>query len=206
MEGSDFVSATTWRDWLNEGVGLLHDVLVSHFDDDYYEAEQAIVTGDGAATRFALPSDFLKGLGVDVETSSRWLPARRLMRGERGSASLPYRYRFAARKVWIEPAPAEGQRFRLSYVPKATPLVNDADEVDYPNGWEDLIILHAARKALAKEESDTTVVERELAGTLARIDLAAANRDAAEPARVVDVYSNDDEDSLPRSDVLLDLE
>jgi hypothetical protein len=47
-------------------------------------------------------------------------------------------------------------------------------------------VTDAAIKALAKEESDTTVKEREKAGIVARIESEAANRDVGHPQTVSD--------------------
>lgn len=62
--------------------------------------------------------------------------------------------------------------------------------IDGVNGWEEYIVVDAAIKCLQKEESDTTVLERQKAGLLARIEAEAANRDAGAPATVTDVTQN----------------
>lgn len=58
---------------------------------------------------------------------------------------------------------------------------------DGVNGWEEIIILDAAIKMLAKEESSTTVLERQKAAMMQRIQRMAADRDASMPERVSDV-------------------
>lgn len=58
---------------------------------------------------------------------------------------------------------------------------------DGVNGWEEIIILDAAIKMLAKEESSTTVLERQKAMMMQRIQRMAADRDASMPERVSDV-------------------
>ena len=66
-------------------------------------------------------------------------------------------------------------------------MAADGDSLDGVNGWEELVVLDAARKALLKEESDTSGVEREIAMLVGRIEVEAQNRDAAAPATVSDV-------------------
>ncbi len=60
-------------------------------------------------------------------------------------------------------------------------------EFDGFSGWLAWVYLDAARKALIKEESDTSAVERELAKLDERIGKLASNRDVSAPSSVVDV-------------------
>lgn len=66
-----------------------------------------------------------------------------------------------------------------------------AATVDGVNGWEEYLVVDAAIKALQKEESDVSVLLAQKALLQRRIESAATNRDAAEPARVVDVTVTD---------------
>ena len=59
------------------------------------------------------------------------------------------------------------------------------------------MIVDAAIKALIKEESDTSALERDKAAITARIESAAENRDAAKPQRVADVQSSSWTDGGP---------
>jgi hypothetical protein len=77
---------------------------------------------------------------------------------------------------------------RLWYVPVFTPLVNDSDTFDGVNGWEEYAINLTAKKALVKEESDTSGVDSLLAQQNERLVSIAENRDAGEPQSVVDIY------------------
>lgn len=64
------------------------------------------------------------------------------------------------------------------------------DSLDGRNGWEEWVVIDAAIKLLAKEESDTSQLEREAARLWARIMAALQNRDAGQGKRITDVAYN----------------
>jgi hypothetical protein len=57
-------------------------------------------------------------------------------------------------------------------------------------GWEEWVVVDAASKLLAKEESDTSQLDREAARIWARIMKNMSNRDAGQSKRVTDVAYN----------------
>jgi hypothetical protein len=63
-------------------------------------------------------------------------------------------------------------------------------QVDGRAGWEEWTVVDAAMKLLAKEESDTSQLEREAARIWARIMKSMANRDAGQSKRITDVSFN----------------
>jgi len=69
-------------------------------------------------------------------------------------------------------------------------LTTDSQVVDGVSGWEEFIVVDAARKMLQKEESSTTGVERDLMRLRTRIEEMSQNRAWATPRRVVDVQSS----------------
>jgi hypothetical protein len=86
----------------------------------------------------------------------------------------------------IVPIPSSGQTIRVWYAPRLSYLLNDADVFDGVSGWEEYIVVDCCIKALAKEESDTSVFMAQKAALLQRIEEAAANRDIGEPETVSD--------------------
>lgn len=54
-------------------------------------------------------------------------------------------------------------------------------------GWEELIILETAIKAMVKDESDPSALMAQKAAIMRRLDFSAANRDAGSPATTADV-------------------
>jgi hypothetical protein len=90
--------------------------------------------------------------------------------------------------VIAPPANCAGS-YRYFYVPRWTNLVNDTDLVPDAltiGGWHEYIVVDMAIKCLAKEESDTTVLEGRKLALLRRIESESANRDASEQDFVVD--------------------
>jgi hypothetical protein len=172
LVGSDFVTDAEWRSYLNGSIAELYDLLLTKFGNDYYVAEPYEFTTT-TAERYALPADFYKLLAVDLEQSG----------APSGYVTLRP-FNFAERNRYTMP-PA-GKTIVVHYAPRIEALVSDDDEIDGISGWEELVVVDAARKALLKEESDTTAIEREKAGLIARIEIAAENRDAGSPSIVVD--------------------
>jgi hypothetical protein len=81
------------------------------------------------------------------------------------------------------PEPSTGSVFIVSYVPEPIPLTltdpapaGYSLSVKYPMGWEERIVLGLARRALAKEESDTREVIGQIKECEQRIEEAVWNR------------------------------
>jgi hypothetical protein len=58
------------------------------------------------------------------------------------------------------------------------------------SGWEEFIVVDAARKMLQKEESSTVGIERDLKRLRERIEEMAQNRAWASPRRITDVRTS----------------
>lgn len=77
------------------------------------------------------------------------------------------------------PEPPSGTVLIVSYVPEPerltlseNPTTGYTNSVNYPMGWEERVVLGMARKALAKEESDTRDILDQIAECDARISSA----------------------------------
>lgn len=200
MVNSQFVSDAELTGYINQSYFELWDLLVSKYGDNYYVASPYAITTT-TAQQYALPGDFLKLLGVDIRVGSDWVTMRPFTFGERnrfntitaepryGATNL--RYRINGDNLWIMPTPPAGQSLQLWYVPRMVELVADGDVAEGVSGWLEYVIVDAAIKCLQKEESDTAALERQKAFLIQRIEVAAASRDAGQPARVVDIYEHD---------------
>jgi hypothetical protein len=96
-------------------------------------------------------------------------------------------YRLIGNNVEIVPDDHAPGTYRFWYIPSYTTLALDADTVDGVNGWEEYIIVDACIKCLEKEESDTSVFERQKAKLEQRIEEMASNRDLDQPERITDI-------------------
>jgi hypothetical protein len=158
----------------------LYGQIVQHFGDDYFT--QSPTTGytfttDGINQFFALPTSgseqlCFKLLGVDVQVSagiSQWIALRPFAFADRNRAAFPNTQ-----------IPQAGQTVRLLYVPYPTLPSVDASTIDGCNGWEEFVVLDAAMKMMAKEESDTSVLMARRAKLEERLNSEIENRNATE--------------------------
>lgn len=182
MVNSSFVSTSEWTNYINQSYAELYGYVVQAFGNDYNVAPPYDFVTDGINNNFALPSDLFKLLGADlqVQASSLWVTLK------------PFTFQDRNRFGLINsPVPMAGQAVRLWYVPALSPLSGDSDEIITPlviNGWDEYIVIDAAMKAMAKEESDVSVLMARKRAMLERIQTEAENRDAGNPTRIVDVY------------------
>lgn len=213
MTASTFVSDTRWLAYVQAGYQELYDLLIQKFGDDWFTQSTSPKTGytfttDGTNDHFSLPADFYHLLGVDLILSGSGTTAVRATLkpftfSERNRFAYPnmanwlgrtnLRYRLRGPYLWLRPTPASGQTIELWYAPRPADLTGTgtgADIIDCVSGWEEYIIVDAAIRALAKEESDTSALERRKAALVARIESAAENRDAGSPATVADTRWN----------------
>lgn len=201
MVNSSFLSAAEWTNNVNSSYAELYDLLVQKFGNDYYVSTSSSIVTTGLTDVFALPTDFYKLLGVDLlisgsGASGNYLTLHPFSFSERNRYSLQnrqaalgrtnLRYRLNGANLWFSPLPASGQTIRLWYVPRLTILVSSSDAVDGVSGWEEYIVIDAAIKAMQKEESDVSILMAQKQAMVRRINEAAENRDAGQPATVAD--------------------
>lgn len=99
-------------------------------------------------------------------------------------------YRVLGNVIEFIPTPAGGQGIRIWYIPRMTELLADTDTTNFGiSGWNEYVIVRAAKYALDKEESDTSILTQEIAFLKARIEETASNRDAGQPDRISDTRS-----------------
>lgn len=207
MLNSKFVSDEEFNQYLSDSYAELYDLLVSKFED-YYVADPLVFTVSSGNT-YPLPADFYKLKGLDRALSGEgdWYTLRPFTfedRNARRSATRfrglypAIRYRVFGNKILFSPDDQATGMYRMWYIPKYTPLVNDTDEIADVIGWEVYLVIDAAIKALQKEESDVSVLMALKAALIQRIDTMAANRDVGEPERVSDIsLHNFDSDFYP---------
>lgn len=143
MPNSSFPVTARLVEYINKGLGDLHDLLINS-DQDYYLSTQAYTILAGTET-YALPTDFQRATKVwYTGNSNRRVAIPVFQLGEMNGSST---------------TPLQGGSAELWYQPELTELVNDADKVSdvmpsLPVGWEDYVALHAAARLLIREESD----------------------------------------------------
>jgi hypothetical protein len=196
-ENSSFVSDAEWNDYLNEEVAFLHNLLVMAYED-YCLSSTDISVVSGTAT-YSLPADFFKERGVEIVGSDFTTTLRQFRFRERNRMqTTPYRaymdvddsrYQILGANLRLIPTPSASCTLRLWYTPQATVLDDDADTVDFAvvSGWEAMVVVGTAIRALMKEEADVSQLAAEKAGAIEEIKRNAASRATGDVKRIVDV-------------------
>ena len=199
--GNNFFSDAEINDYLNVGLGELHDVLVLKYEDYYVSSVSfGIVSGKELYPFDTIPlNNFYKCLGLDVDESGEVFRVRRFSFHDRNRYSsdasivgrggaTDYMYQVRGDSIQLIPKPVSSGAATLWYVPSFTRLNFDTDTVDsrIMSNWEEYAVLLAVLKMKEKEELSTTAIEKEIASIFGRIEAAAANRDAGEPGGIVD--------------------
>jgi len=201
-ENNNFFSDEEITDYINTGLGELHDILVLKFEDYYVDSKTfPLVSGQSV---YSLADDasignFYKIIGVDITQGGNTIRVPRHSFSERNtfrpdqaarnSRGFPfYGYRLSAKNIIFIPEPTSTDTIGIWYIPSYTKLSTDGSTVDdrIALNWEEYAVYSAAIKMRHKEETSTTSLERELERLKERIEEASANRDAGEPIGIVD--------------------
>ena len=197
MVNSTFVADAEWNDWINEGLCELHDLLVLAYEG--YGLTSADITLVDETEAYALPANFYKCKGadfVDGDTSYslsefEWAERNRYRYDpvlvDVAPTGAAYSYRIEGNNLRLIPRPGTGT-VRLWFVPQPALLMTDASTTDIAVvvGWEELVSVSCAIKALIKEESAPNALFAQKAELVARIKAAASQRNIAAPKHVVD--------------------
>ena len=136
MVNSTFISEPELNSYINASYFELYDLLVQKYGNDYYMKEYTFQL-QGNVSRYDLPDDFFKLLGVDLQISAGpdgYVSLRPFTLAERNRYSTAnvqtwigvtnLRYRISANKLWFTPSPQTGQTIRIWYVPRLAELVD----------------------------------------------------------------------------------
>ena len=199
MENSKFVSDSELNSYVNNSIAELHDLLCEANGSDYYVTSVETALADGSTT-MDLPEDFYILKGVDIKIlNDEYITIKRFNFNERnrynelGAWDLAgvsnVRYRIVGDKVHFSPEPDRNTTVRLWYVPVATKLVADADELKDLNAFSEYVIVDAAIKMMQKEESDVSVLYAQKQALEKRIRDSAQSRDSGSPQSIQDIYA-----------------
>ena len=200
MINSQFVSLPEWNSYISNSYKDLYNLLIQKFEDEYYSDKTTIVITNGSDQLYALPDDFYKATLVEVSLNpsdaQSWVTLRRFNKIQQNLWNYPnvytfygitnLRYRFTGNYLQLVPQSQGGQHIRIWYAPRPKILMQDTQILDGIAGYEDMVILMSARKALVKQEQDVTEIDGEILDMRRRIDEAASHRDIGEPSTVSD--------------------
>lgn len=157
---SDFVTQAEWRNYINQSMFELYDLLVTLYED-YYIATPAMFNTNGNQYLFPLPNGsntffnsdtgapfiprpFYKLIGVDLKlnnATNAWVTVERFNFIDRNTYVFPNtastiygvfntRYRPMGSNIEFIPTPSGNQSFRLWYVPRLIELLQETDTTD----------------------------------------------------------------------------
>lgn len=200
MLHSQFISLPEANSYISNSYKALYDILAQKFGDEYFSSSTYTWTTQQNLQLYPLPPDFYKSTLVEVSLNpadpTAWVTLKRFNKIQQNLLNFPnvytywgftnLRYRFTGNFLEIVPVTIGNQTLRMWYTPRSKILLQDTDILDGISGWEDYVVLDAARKMMLKQEQDTSEVVNEMAMIIARIESAAENRDVAEPDTVSD--------------------
>lgn len=212
---SQFVTNQEWNQYICQAYYELYDLLITS-DQSYYIAPTAGFISNGSTYLYPLPDGvtqfiapdgstfvpqpFYKLVGVDMGLSNAnnaWVTVSNFNLIDRNkflypnSASTIYgvfncQYRLMGNNIEFIPVPSGNQPFRLWYIPRLKSPLADSDVLDGVSGWLEYVIVRAAKYALDKEETDTSILTQELVFLTKRIEETAANRDVGQADTISD--------------------
>ncbi len=199
-EVNQFVTDAELTTYLNNSLCLLDGILISKFND--YKLSQTITTLATDQDYLELPADFLKLRGLDVQLSTtdyqQLNPFSFKQRNKRlfSSGPIDLEYRLAGSHIILQPKDLAIQyNYRLWYTPDYIPLVNLTDTLETymdSQAWYEYAVVNSAIKVLAKQNMDPSTFMAQAAELKDHIErLSAPNRDAGEPASIIDSRSGD---------------
>jgi hypothetical protein len=200
---SQFVTDAEALGYLSLGYQNFYD-LVTQSNNIYY-VSQFDITLIPNQQDYPLPDTFYKLLGMDLINAIgapvtlrpfQWNERNRYKyAGLTTMAGPVYRYNLLGSSVRFTPMPGSGV-VKVYFTPRAvlpTLLTSDIDTM----GFDEYLILSVALKMLAKEESDTTLIQGELQRQTERVQTMLADQDSSFPKVVVDVDTLNDNLYLP---------
>ena len=189
-------------EYINIGLGELHDLLITQYEDYYVSSASFSLVADQDTYSFISDigiDDFYKLLGVDATSGSDTMRVRRFSFPERNKYTADtavynsngyaaYEYSLRNSGMVFTPAPTSTDTIKIWYVPKFKKLVDTSDEVEdsVMSNWEEYAVLSAAIKMRQKEETAVGTLQDSMDRLQQRILDAAKNRDAAEPMGITD--------------------
>lgn len=187
MEDSGFVTTAQWLRWAN----LEHRMFYAWLARQGYanNPDTAAHTADGTGT-FTAIQDPMVILGVWESTGQTYRPLRaidQLRFQEHGTVTGPAHYYAVfdagdgGMTLSLAPKPSSGSYLALYLAHPAelvlgSPGAGQANSVRYPLGLEERVVLGMARRALAKEESSTSEVVRQIREVEAHAEAVAWDR------------------------------
>lgn len=204
-------SDATINEFVNDAISEFYEKLVAARGHEYFLATTAISVTGGTSS-YTLPATFfeLSTLTLEWDANSHELVApidsllhrhiyNNCQNWSRGSRKG---YRISGtqdgtQSIEFLPTPGASVTARVRYIPTFAPLVADTDVIFIVNGFDKLVELTAAIEMRSVKGLPIAALQALQAVQLERVEEMAAERLADQPARVVDVYPERNNDAWP---------
>jgi len=195
MVSSSFVTDTEILRMLNRAWQFLYETI-SKEGSGYISSTTLTTT---SAEEYPLPADFWKILGADVVDGGRTVSLRAFNFKDRnrnsGAPSSTYpAYQLRNSSLRLMPAPSPGLSVTVWYTPRPILFTAVSDVVDVPYFGEEFLAVSGAIECLAKEESDTNVLQLHRQQLLIQIQNSLQRDTSGDASYVTDL--NDDYSAL----------
>ena len=196
-----FVRPSTWFNWLNVELQALYIMCArGGWPLRNIQFRSFSVPTDYISGSFQIPFEILAIVGVwEVDGQARYrrltynngADALRQFPGATGITGHPREYWISeltgtsseATQVIPYPTPTSGL-FHVAYLPAPSKVAATTDTVALPMGIEELIVLKMARRALVKEEADTTAIEKLIAAQMQTVEEYLWDRNLANSPKI----------------------
>lgn len=182
---SEFVTDTELNQLINSAYQELYALLAR---ESLHRSESVSTITATGADDYAVPTGLLGIIGVYRTYDLDKVPLERFPDkfrpgGRTGDALM---YRVSGTRLVLYPKPSSGT-YDVVYIPTCPVLTVDADSVEGVVGWEEFIVIDAAINVLAKEESNTQMLEIKRMQIIDRIRADAQMREFTETPRLLNV-------------------
>jgi len=190
VSGGVVNDAAEWLELVNLAYLDLWDVVTQYGQDHFLTiAPFTLAGGAGAGSQFTVPADLNEVRKVEFRSGdeTQYCDVPPFSLAERGESGRSYR--LMGSTLYVLPELSSAGTYRIWYTPGATTLTTSPDvEMDARvSRWWEYVGLGAAKRAMAKEESDTRGLDAEIEAIAKRIAKMAPKRQG-QPRATRDVY------------------
>lgn len=207
MENSTFISDANLTVMINNSADAVWDMILNQNPD--FAVSSKTFTLSGSTDVQTLEADFYRLRGIDdLSNTDHPCSVRPFNWAERNdysynrSLTVPITYSnvyyiLTGSQVKFTPPELAQKSYKLWYNPVRTDLASGSDTFDSVNGWDEWVIMDVSIKALTKEESSTTGLERLKEDARKRIMASIPNRDSSQARKITRIRNRRDSLSQP---------
>jgi hypothetical protein len=159
-EQSQFVTNSEIDSLIEESYSVMYNKLVNT-NENYFISSTTLALVAGTST-YALPTDFLKLKGVDLNRNGLLYQLNQVPWEQRNKyqvisvtyQSIPTEYMFYNNSLRFVPVPNGGYTVTVYYIPAPIKYVSDSTTIDGVSGFEKYIVNYCAACIRDKEEKD----------------------------------------------------